>query len=730
MTDELVADEAESVSGGVECKLTWDGGGLTVVAGTDGYPVANPIMFEHWDGQVATQHPAGYDEVVDDVARVSFRLPDGGSVDVTDEWRVAGPVVVLRRRAVVVDAADGAFLTEVQLSLGPAAGTRTFVPGMLYGTSQVNAKAIGSPALAGTGIKTAYIREDRMCAPLVMTRSATGPSVAMMDARPNGATTAADADDISITTIVDAGLRFGALGTLDVDGTSVLAFRFPGSEGEMTYRGGMFPGGQVHEWRRRYHPLQSGLVQKYEVHWRFGEVDTFAAQVTGAWRWAWEVLAPVVTPHDIAVARVSLFDQLMSTVVAGPGGTGIPHFLESTTGRPVTPAHPGVTHALMGFTGRNTDCAFYLIREADRVDPPRSGQFKNAGVAMLDSMVRVPSSPPSGEGFDLNTGVVVPSAPHEARIDVTRLRGLSEGAKSVLRAWRYERDRGDDHGAWLTWGVALTDWLLSHQRDDGSFPREWLIGSDEIADSSGYSTYNVVPLLVEAHHATGDRRYLDAAVRAGDYLWASGHQELVFVGGTVDNPDIVDKEAGTISLEAYLALYEATADRRWLEYATVAGDFSETWIYIWNVPVGPTTTDRPRGWKAGVTTVGAQLIASGHSLVDQYMAFDVGNFAKMFAYTGDRHYFDVARLLLHNTKTMLALPGRSYDLAAPGWQQEHWSFAPVRGDGIHRGWLPWVTCSHIEGIVQTEIHDPEVLRELASGPATTSLPGRSGPDGE
>jgi hypothetical protein len=37
-------------------------------------------------------------------------------------------------------------------------------------------------------------------------------------------------------------------------------------------------------------------------------------------------------------------------------------------------------------------------------------------------------------------------------------------------------------------------------------------------------------------------------------------------------------------------------------------------------------------------------------------------------YTGDRHYLEVARILLHNTKGMLAVPGRENDLAGPGWQ--------------------------------------------------------------
>ena len=76
-------------------------------------------------------------------------------------------------------------------------------------------------------------------------------------------------------------------------------------------------------------------------------------------------------------------------------------------------------------------------------------------------------------------------------------------------------------------------------------------------------------------------------------------------------------------------------------------------------------------------TAGLQLISTGHSLVDAYMAFDVDEFAQLYQLTGDAHYLDVARLLLHNTKNMLALPGRTYDLGEPGWQQEHWSLAPA-----------------------------------------------------
>ena len=70
-----------------------------------------------------------------------------------------------------------------------------------------------------------------------------------------------------------------------------------------------------------------------------------------------------------------------------------------------------------------------------------------------------------------------------------------------------------------------------------------------------------------------------------------------------------------------------------------------------------------------------------------------------------------AGILLHNTKSMLALPGRLFDLRTPGWQQEHWSLAQ-RGYGLHRGWLPWVATSHLNGIFGIMELDPGLKEQL------------------
>jgi hypothetical protein len=219
--------------------------------------------------------------------------------------------------------------------------------------------------------------------------------------------------------------------------------------------------------------------------------------------------------------------------------------------------------------------------------------------------------------------------------------------------------------------------------------------------------------MVLLSRMTGSEKYLNSAMKAADFCWNNGHASGIFVGGTIDNPNVIDKEAGTLSLEAYLMLYNTTKDPNWLGRARMAANFAETWIYIHNVPMPQDEDNSKLHWKKGVSTIGLQLISSGHSFVDEYMSFDADEYAHLYSHTGDEHYFQVARLLLHNTKSMVALPKRPYDLRGTGWQQEHWSLAPPRGYGLHRGWLPWVSTSQLNGIFGIEdLNDAELINRL------------------
>jgi hypothetical protein len=285
--------------------------------------------------------------------------------------------------------------------------------------------------------------------------------------------------------------------------------------------------------------------------------------------------------------------------------------------------------------------------------------------------------------------------------------------RTMVDLIRRERARGRQHQEWFNWVNGYCGWLVTKQRDDGSFPGGYQGGIGEATGNSGVTSYAPVPVLVRMTEETGDRKYLNSAIRAADYIWANFGSKCVFLGAT--GSEVADKESGMLSMEAFLALYENTHDAKWLERAQAAGSYAESWIWIWNVPM-PIGATYELGWKPGVPTIGVNGIGSNDiGGVDDYLDWAVPSYAKLYLYTKDEHYLDVARVLLHGTKAMLALPGRAYDLKGPGWQQEHWRMGPIRGIGAHRTWLPWISVNHLHGITGLEDLDKDLYQRLAKG---------------
>ena len=686
-------------------------------AGLASVTQAQPVGFEFYErGGNISASSTGYDRFTVSAGFGSglayVNGPGGTRFTVEDRWTIEGAVMELSRKVLVNGTANCGFLSSVVLS-HPDVQTRSqvdyFAPGMIYGSpDHLSAGSIGGSEVYGTGGHgDVQIREDRLPAPLFGVHFSDGSALTVLDPTPRGGTVKSDALDTDVRTLVDEGFGFGAVGVHLNAGHNEQGFWFPGSEGEVTYRGNTYPGGHVHEWRRRYHPVRDGLAQQYRVEFRFSEAESFPVYFRNSWRWAYSQLRPPITWQDLAAVRRSLIDLLASQVQQFGDRAGIPNFIPAVFGSDRGPD----TKAIFGFTGKNIESAEFLL--ADSLldsDATRAALDRRLGLSILTSFVRLRMNPPVGEGFVLATGEPALAIPRDQRV---YLRSFSDAMKAALRAYHREKAHGYVHSELLDWTQQFGEWLLTQQNADGGFPRSWRPGSGEVVDTSPQSSYNPIPFLVLLSRETGDPRFLDSGKRAGEFAWKSGQAKGRFVGGTIDNPDVLDKEAGTLSKEAYVSLFEATHDAKWLERACAAADFAETWIYLWNVPMPADVPDAYLHWKKGAPTYGTQLIASGHSLVDEYMAFEVDEYAKLARWTGDGHYMEIARLLLHDTKNMTAVPDRVFDLKGPGWQQEHWSFAPVRGEGLHRGWLPWVATSQLKGIFGLMEFDPALYRQLA-----------------
>jgi hypothetical protein len=663
---------------------------------------------------------AGYKTVQKTAAGVdaNAEIAYGGSVvfHVSDQWSLSGAVLSVRRKVGVTGNAPGGFDSSVLFTVDPSIGwsdVNYMAPGTLYGDPTYD--GAGSPGgTANYAARRFMMREDILPAPLFALSFANGTSVAVLDPAPRGDTTVTETPANAVMT--DARFQFGALGAWEADeGFIEFGFRFPGTTGLVGggrgARGGAAP---PTRWVRRYHPIAPGVAHSYRVSFRFGQNESFRDVTRDAWRWAWNTLKPPVYYIDVEQMRRVLLDHLESTAATIDGRTAIPFVLSTV----VDDLQWNWTMVAMGFVGKNIECADELLREGDRDKTARGQKMRQTGLAIISSLIQaLPTVPLTGTGYDLKTG-----KPWEPEHDwlAPWLRNATEDMRVLMRAYRRERAEGRQHPEWFAWVKQYVDWLVQQQRPDGSYPRRWKRGSNEVAEAAGTTSYNPVPLLVLMSEETGDAKYTQSAIRAAEYVWSNYGTRGVFIGGAIDNPNITDKEAGMLSMEAYLSLYENTKEPKWLERAKAAADFAESWIWIWNLPMPPDQDDAKLHYKRGVPTVGFQgITAAASGGVDEYLDWAVPSYAKLYNLTHDQHYLDVARVLLHDTKSMVALPGRQYDVKGVGWQQEGWRVGQgsSRGIGGHRFWLPWVSANHLYGISGLEEYDPALYKQLSTKPA-------------
>ncbi len=615
------------------------------------------------------------------------------------------------RNIEIVGHAPGGFNSSIVFTVDSSvrwSDVNCFAPGALYGDPTYN----GERSIGGAmnyKARQFFMREDILPAPLFALSFSDGSSVAMLDPSPNGESTVEETK-LAKDVMTDARFQFGAFGIQQKDSSPIeFGFQFPGTMS-------MYPFGPTAStearWIRRFHPITNGFTHSYNVSFRLGIDGSFRDVTRNTWRWAWSTLKPPVTPIDVELVRRVLIDHLADQAATINGRTGIPFAVATFD---TNQLQWNRTMTAMGFVSKNIECADQLLREGDRDSTERGKKMRHIGLGIISSMINALSTVPlQATGYDLATGK--PWTGERQEWLAPWLRNATEDMRVLIRAYRRERSLGRQHPEWFTWVKTYVDWLVLQQREDGSFPRRWKPGSSEVAESTGTTSYCPVPLLVMMTEETGDRKYSQSAIRAAEYIWNNFGSRGLYVGGASDNPNITDKEAGMLSMEAFLSLYESTKESKWLERAKSAADYTESWIWIWNLPMPLDADDAHLHWKKGVPTVGVQgITARGAGGVDEYLDWAVPSYAKLYKYTKDSHYLDVARILLHDTKSMVALPGRQYDMKGIGWQQEGWRMGPGgngRGVGGHRFWLPWISANHLYGITGLEEFDPALYKQL------------------
>lgn len=613
--------------------------------------------------------------------RDTYRPTTPGAFELTREVEVSD-----------VQAGDMAFNTAFHVALGQAAAFAAhefFVPSIWYRTNFT--RPIAGQLASDPNDRFFLFREDRLPLPLVAARDReTGDTVALTHVAAEPTTFVGDQ---GLARVVDDRLQFGSLGVVRQDDVA-LCFVFPGSEGEKNRTKGAGPKG----WALRSHPVRSGIAHRYELMLSTAITASYPDAVEQTWTRAFGLYQPNVYRVDLPVAFSGLIDTLDHYYVGKAEGYDAPGFPFSVY---LPDGKVRAYNYQMGFVGRQLPNAFFLLHEG--IDHRRKG-WQKKGEAIVDFWAQeslcADGWPRTWYDPSHEAGKHGHWRKSDNRHGGIAMRVAATGMEGMLSAWLKMRQSHHDKPAWGAACRRFGDWLVANQNEDGSYYLAYgqttADGRREPTEASKAATCNPIRYLVTLHEATQDARYLQAARRAGEFCLLHSHEPYFYAGSVVDNPVTPDRESGQESLAAYLALRDATKEKRWLEAAVQAARYTETWMMAYEVPA---VADDTQGFPADRSVVGQTVIATGHSAADLGLAFSAHDFYRLSLFTGDEHFLDVARLLVHNTKQSLNWDGSLYPGLPKGLQLEAFSVAMPRRRGVMEC-LSWNYAAHLDPLVR------------------------------
>ena len=423
------------------------------------------------------------------------------------------------------------------------------------------------------------------------------------------------------------------------------------------------------------HPMREGFCQDYAAAVTFGCYRDFGSMMRGTWR---EVY-PRLKDRLFEVDNALLFDNMM-------------RFLKEVTrqfgeawGTPFVAQlpdfDPNSFSAEIGFVGQQAGIGYQLLRWG-RLEGDAEAVTKGLGI--LDFWA---DHTMTDAGYPR---LWVHLSTHQDEPQPLWVRQIGDGLEAVLDAYVFEAKRGIFHENWMDYCVRTADWLVKTQNGDGSFYRSYRDDGSCCMDSRA-STQCVVRFLVQLYLVTGNEEYLQTALRAGEWSWLNQYKLFEYRGGPCDTSDILDKESGIYAMFAYIVLFDVTGDRKWLEAACGAADYTETFTFVWDFPVHNPYPAHPfnRNHISGQSNVSVGM-AGG----DIYMAACSYTYYRLWLLTGDPHYCDFAEFLNRNCKQANDVDG-SCGYRYPGLVNEGAHF----GEQEYRSryhWLPWCTFVEVD----------------------------------
>jgi len=444
--------------------------------------------------------------------------------------------------------------------------------------------------------------------------------------------------------VVSKFLDYGSSGFSNADGYVSVDLCYPAMEGDVNYLDGSLP------FLRRSHPVREDVVHNYRVLLQPGKSEDFTDAMVDAYKGQFnantvpDVEADLDKVYDVTL---DLFDDYTQEYSYGKWGMPFALYLDGEVAS---------LDSLIGFVGQQTTAGFHLIRNGVATD---NAQQRQKGEAIIDTWMRDSFTE---YGFPRVWFVNETYDWAPLNFIICYVRYMSDGMEGVLDAYLEEKALGVEKTLWLDRCKEYANWLVKNQNEDGSWYRAYNPetgkvgqGEDGKISEDKNNTACSVRYLVRMYEQTGEQTYLDAAIKAGEFVYANNYQKETYYGGTPDGLNAIDKEAGIMALYAFNSLYQITGEEKWLAAAEHAAICSAAFVYSYDFPVWGVETYNI--YRDLVGTSGISRISTGNSAVDNFSAYMYFEYFKLYVFTGDRFYYDLAELVQDNTKQFVCIDG-------------------------------------------------------------------------
>ena len=382
--------------------------------------------------------------------------------------------------------------------------------------------------------------------------------------------------------------------------------------------------------------------------------------------------------------------------------------------------HETYTHILeYGFTGRQIDIALSLAKRSDSF-LARSEKVidffvsrcvqKNGWLYSLYDLKQ--DRPFAAFGDDKAPKLHYMSYGKE---EGNYLRTMAEPMLDLLEAWAWYKEKGIEKKGWLQAAEQFAAFLLDKQNADGSWYRAYRKDGTPVSMTEGRcvneeerdagdkaSTIIPVMFLCRMEELRPGAGYLAAAGKAGSYVLCRDCRKELYRGGTMDNPNLVDKEAAQYVMAGMYRLYEMTGENEWLDAALKAAKQFVTWNYIWNAPVREGTILAEKGFRT--KGMGAINSVWCGGVVDIYSLFHIRELYRIGKAVKEQFLCEVAGWISLSTHQILSSDYDDMGFADTGMQPEGFGICPQGQDvGMIRkgdiwGTLGWIYSAGIGGM--------------------------------